>query len=104
MNIAPGQKTTLTAAPLDAAGAPTTLPAGDKPNWGVEPTANVTIVPSLDGLSLDVSMMAAATPGDYVFTIVDGQNPNAKGSFTLTIPAPGPNPVASFSITASTPV
>lgn len=104
MNINPGQSTTLTATPLDAAGAPTSLPKGDVPTWAVSDASKVVATPSADGLSLAVAVNAGAAPGDVVFTITDAQVPTATGTITLTIPAPVVNPVASFSVTASTPV
>ncbi len=105
MNINPGQSTKLTATPLDANGAATQLPSGDVPAWGVSDPSKVSVVPSADGLSLDVTVNAqGATPGDVVFQITDGVIAAATGSFTLTIAAVGPAPVASFSVAASTPV
>jgi hypothetical protein len=103
MNINPGQSTTLTAVPLDSTGAPTKLPAGDVPNWSASNSNGVSMTPSADGLSLVVAMGLTAQPGDYVFTITDAKIATATGSITLTVPAPVPNPVASFSVTASTP-
>jgi hypothetical protein len=103
MNINPGQSTTLTAAPLDASGNPTTLPTGDVPQWSVEPSGPA-LTPSADGLTLGVSFPTNAAPGDYVFNVADGIIKTATGTITLTIPSPGPNPVASFAVTASTPV
>lgn len=104
MNINPGQSTTLTAQPLDASGNPTTLPAGDTPQWSVEPAAGVTVTPSANGLTLGASFAPTAAPGSYVFTVVDQIIKTAMGTITLTVPTPGPNPVASFSVSASTPV
>lgn len=104
MNINAGQSTVLTAVPEDAAQNPTTLPAGDVPSWSVSDGSKVTALPSADGLSLSVTVLPSATPGDIIFTITDGQIPSAQGSITLTIPVPSPAPVASFSVTASTPV
>jgi hypothetical protein len=104
VDIKPGQSTVLTAAPLDAAGAGTTLPSGDVPSWSVSDPTKVSATPSPDGLSLAVAITPGAAPGDIVFTITDGQITTATGTFTLTIPAPAPNPVASFAVTASTPV
>jgi hypothetical protein len=104
VNINPGQSTTLTASPLDANGVATTLPSGDVPQWSIEPTAGVTVTPSTDGLTLGVAFAATALPGNYVATVMDGIIKTAMGTITLTIPAPGPNPVASFLVTASTPV
>lgn len=105
MNINPGQSTTLTAVPLDASGNPTTLPSGDVPNWSASDTSQITATPSADGLSLTVAVNSPATAGDVVFTIADSLIPAATGTFTLTITpvVVGPNPVASFSITGSTP-
>lgn len=105
MNINPGQTTVLTAVPLDASGAPTTLPSGDVPNWSASDTSQIVATPSADGLSLTVAVNAAATAGDVVFTIADSLIPAATGTSTLTITpvVVGPKPVASFSITASTP-
>lgn len=105
VNINPGQKTVLTAVPLDASGSPTTLPSGDVPNWSASDTSQITATPSADGLSLAVAVNSPATAGDVVFTIADSLIPAATGTFTLTITpvVVGPNPVASFSITASTP-
>ena len=104
MDIKPGQSTVLTAAPLDAAGAATTLPSGDVPTWSVSDPTKVSASPSADGLSLSVTVTPGAAPGDIVFTITDAVIASATGTFTLTIPAPAPNPVASFAVTASTPV
>lgn len=105
MNINPGQSTVLTAVPLDSTGAPTTLPSGDVPNWSASDTSQITATPSADGLSLTVAVNSPATAGDIVFTIADSLIPAAVGTFTLTITpvVVGPNPVASFSVTASTP-
>ena len=104
VNINPGQSTVLTAAPLDAAGSPTTLPSGDVPTWSVSDPTKVSASPAADGLSLAVAITPGAAPGDIVFTITDAVIAAATGTFTLTIPAPAPNPVASFAVTASTPV
>lgn len=104
VNINPGQSTVLTATPLDATGVATKLPTGDVPTWSVSDPTKVTATPSADGLSLAVTVVAGAAPGDVVFTITDGQITTATGTFTLTIPAPAPNPVASFSVVGSTPV
>lgn len=110
MNINPGQATKLTAIPLAAPvppavdGLPTSLPTGDVPQWAVSDASKVTVKPSADGLELDVTVVAEALPGDLVFTITDGVIPTAQGSFTLTILATTPAPVASFAVSASTPV
>jgi hypothetical protein len=113
MNINQGQTTTLTAVPLAApippatVGLPTTLPAGDVPQWSTSDATQATVTPSADGLSLVVAVNANATPGTTVtYTITDGVIPTATGSFQLTIqPAvTPPAPVASFSVSASTPV
>lgn len=105
MNINPGQSTILTAVPLDASGSPTSLPSGDVPNWSASDTSQITATPSADGLSLTVAVNSPATAGDVVFTIADSLIPAATGTFTLTITpvVVGANPVASFSVTASTP-
>ena len=103
MNINPGQTTVLTAVPLDAAGNPTKLPAGDVPTWSASDTSQITATPSADGLSLTVVVNPAAPPSTIVFTLTDAIIPAATGTFSLTITPAGPNPVASFSITASTP-
>lgn len=105
MNINPGQSTVLSAVPLDASGNPTTLPSGDVPNWSASDTSQITATPSADGLSLTVAVNSPATAGDIVFTVADSLIPSATGTFTLTITpvVVGPNPVASFSVTASTP-
>lgn len=103
MNINPGQSTVLTAVPLDAAGNPTSLPAGDVPNWAVSDASKITAAPSADGLSLNVTVNPGVSPGDVVFTISDAVNPGAQGSFTLTVSGAGAQPVASFSVTASQP-
>lgn len=106
MNINPGQSTVLTAVPLDASGVQTTLPSGDVPNWSASDTSQITATPSADGLSLTVAVNAGATASTIVFTITDGVIPAAQGTFSLTITptTPPPNPVASFSVTGSTPV
>jgi hypothetical protein len=104
VDIQPGQSTTLTAAPLDAGGVVTTLPTGDVPTWSVSDPTKVSASPSADGLSLVVSVTAGSAPGDIVFTITDAVVTTATGSFILTIPAPVANAVASFSVSASTPV
>lgn len=113
VDINPGQSTILTATPLAApvppatVGLPTTLPAGDVPSWSItDPTAaaKVTVKPSTDGLLLAVAVNAGAAPGDVVFVITDAVIANATGTFTLTIPTPVQAPVASFSVSASTPV
>lgn len=105
MNINPGQSTVLTAVPLDASGAPTVLPAGDVPNWSASDVSQISVTPSADGLSLSVTVNATATASTVVFTITDGKITTATGTFSLTITpvTPPPNPVASFSITGSTP-
>ena len=106
MNINPGQSTVLTAVPLDASGAPVTLPSGDVPNWSASDTSQITATPSADGLSLTVAVNSPATAGDVIFTITDAVTASATGTFTLSItPGGGPTPgaVASFSVTASTP-
>ena len=104
MEIKPGQSTVLTAAPLDAQGAATTLPSGDVPTWSVSDPTKVSATPSGDGLSIAVAITPGAASGDIVFTITDAVIATATGSFTLTIPAPVANAVASFAVTASTPV
>ena len=104
MNINPGQSTVLTATPQAADGSTTTLPAGDVPTWAVSDPTKVTVSPSVDGLSLKVTVNAGAAPGDIIFSITDQLIATATGTFTLTVPAVGPKPVASFSVTASTPV
>lgn len=104
--INPGQSTVLTATPLDASGAKTTLPSGDVPQWSVSDASNVNVLPSQDGLSLDVTVGSSAPASDLVFTIKDANVASAVGTFTLTVVStlpPAPNPVASFSITASAP-
>lgn len=106
MDINPGQSTVLTAVPLDASGVQTTLPTGDVPNWSASDTSKISATPSADGLSLNVTVNSdgSATPGDILFTITDALIPSATGTFTLTIPQPTAQPVASFGVTASTPV
>ena len=105
MNINPGQSTVLTAVPLDSNGVQTTLPSGDVPNWSASDTSQITATPSTDGLSLTVAVNAGATASSVVFTITDALNPAATGNFTLNIVSatPTPNPVSSFSVSASTP-
>lgn len=104
MDIKPGQSTVLTAVPLSAAGSPTTLPPGDVPGWGVSEPSRVSASPSADGLSLNVTIASDAPAGDIIFTVADSVIPSATGSITLTVPAPAPAPVASFAVSASTPV
>jgi hypothetical protein len=110
MNINPGQSTTLTATPLAApvppatVGLPTVLPTGDVPTWTLNAPTSVTATPSKDGLSLVVAVLPTAPAGDINFIITDGLIPTATGSFTLTVTAPTQAPVASFSVSASTPV
>ena len=103
MNINPGQSTVLTAVPLDASGNQTTLPSGDVPTWSSSDPTKFTASPFADGLTLNVTINAGAAPGDIVFTVTDAVIAAATGSITLTIPAPTPNPVASFGVTASAP-
>jgi hypothetical protein len=104
VDIKPGQATLLTATPLDAGGAKTSLPTGDVPRWTVSDPTKVTASPSVDGLTLAVTVILTATPGDIVFDVIDGVITTAVGTITLTIPAPVVNAVASFSVSASTPV
>ena len=104
MNINGGQSTVLTATPLAADGSLTTLPAADVPTWAVSDPTKVTVSPSADGLSLKVAVNTGAVPGDIIFSITDQLIATATGTFTLTIPAVGPKPVASFGVAASVPV
>lgn len=103
MDILPGQSTVLTAVPLGASGSPTKLPSADVPVWSVSDASQVDVSPSGDGLSLAVTVHKDAPVGDLVFNISDALIPAATGSFTLSVAAPAVEPVASFSITASTP-
>ena len=104
VNINQGQSTTLTATPKGASGNVTTLPTGDVPMWTVDTPASVDVSPSADGLALSVAVHKDAPAGDVVFGITDGQIASAVGSFTLSIQAPAPEAVASFDVSASTPV
>lgn len=105
MNINQGQSVNLTAVPLGASGNPTKLPAGDVPAWATSDASAVDVTPSADGLTLAVLVHADAPAEDITFQITDGQIPTATGTFVLTVQAPaGAEPVASFAVTADTPV
>ena len=86
-NINAGQHEVITITPLDADEQPGALHDDSIPSWAGP--AVLVITPAMDGLSADVAVPVATTPGVYTVNVT-GQAPSAAtftSSFTVTVQA-----------------
>ena len=101
MQVQAGQTGVFQATPVPSG---SSLQAGAIPVWSVDDTADVTLTPSADGLTVSAAVSATATATSFNLTITgvssNGQSITDTVNVTISAPAPPPPvPATGFVIT-----
>lgn len=94
------QHDSLSIAAVDAAGNPTTLPAGSV-TWGSSNPAVAAVTPSADGMSADVAAVGPLGTAQVTVSVAVDANTTLTGSLDVTVVA---SAAATIQISAGTPV